>query len=90
MLVARVLGLIFIVGVQIAAPVVLVLVLVEIALGLMARSMPALNLMVTAAPVRLLVGMTALAATLPLVPIVVRAAIAPALELAARLAAAFR
>jgi len=88
--IARLLGMVFLVGVQLAAPVVLVLVIVEIALGLMARSMPALNLMVTAAPVRLLVGLIALAATLPLIPPVVRAAITPALELAARLAAAFR
>ncbi len=89
-LVARILGLVFVVGAQLAAPVVLVLVVTEVALGVMARSMPSLNLMVTAAPVRLIVGLIALAATLPLLPAVVKSAVTPALDLAARLAAVFR
>lgn len=90
MLVARVLGVIFIVGVQLAAPVVLVLVIVEVMLGVMARSMPSLNLMVSGAPVRLIVGMVALAATLQLLPNVIKSMVWPVLELAGRLAAAFR
>jgi flagellar biosynthesis protein FliR len=89
-LVARVLGVIFSVGVQLAAPVVLVLVIVEVMLGVMARSMPSLNLMVSGAPVRLLVGMVALAATLQLLPVVIKGMVGPAIELAGRLAAAFR
>jgi len=89
-LVARILGLVFIVGAQLAAPVVLVLVVTEVALGVMARSMPSLNLMVTAAPVRLIVGLIALAATLPLLPAVIKGSVTPALELAARVAAVFR
>lgn len=89
-LVARVLGVIFTVGVQLAAPVVLVLVIVEVMLGVMARSMPSLNLMVSGAPVRLLVGLVALAATLQLLPSVIKSTVWPALELAGRLAAAFR
>lgn len=89
-LVARILGLVFIVGAQLAAPVVLVLVVTEVALGVMARSMPSLNLMVTAAPVRLIVGLMTLAATLPLLPTVIKSAVMPALDLAARVAAVFR
>jgi flagellar biosynthesis protein FliR len=89
-LVARILGLVFIVGAQLAAPVVLVLVVTEVALGVMARSMPSLNLMVTAAPVRLIVGLVTLAATLPLLPAVIKSAVIPALDLAARVAAVFR
>ncbi len=46
--------------------------------------------MVTAAPVRLIVGLIALTATLPLLPAIVKSAVMPALELAARVAAAFR
>jgi flagellar biosynthetic protein FliR len=89
-LVARILGMVFVVGGQLAAPVVLVLVVTEVALGVMARSMPTLNLMVSAAPVRLMVGLTALAATVPLLPPVIKGAVMPALELAARVAAVFR
>lgn len=89
-LVAGILGLIFTTGVRLALPVVLVLLVVELALGLMARAMPSLNLMVTAAPIRLLVGLTAVATVLELLPHAVRTAVTPALELAAKLAAAFR
>jgi flagellar biosynthetic protein FliR len=89
-LVARMLGLIFVVGVQLAAPVILVLLLVELVLGLMARTMPTLNLMISAAPVRLLVGMIAVLSTLQIVPTVIHATVRPALELAARLASIFR
>jgi flagellar biosynthesis protein FliR len=88
--VAGILGMIFTVGLQLAAPVVLVLLIVELALGLMARAMPSLNLMVTAAPVRLIVGLSALTATLELLPAIVHSTVTPALDLAARLAAAFR
>jgi flagellar biosynthetic protein FliR len=89
-LVAKVLGMMFSVGLQLAAPVVFVLLVVELALGLMARAMPALNLMTTAAPIRLLVGMAVLVATMDLLPTVVRSSVLPALDLAARLAAALR
>jgi flagellar biosynthesis protein FliR len=88
-LVARMLGMVLVVGVQLAAPVVLVLLIVELVLGMMARTMPALNLMVSAAPVRLLIGLIAVLGTLQVVPSVVHATVKPALELAARLAAAF-
>jgi flagellar biosynthetic protein FliR len=89
-LIAHMLGLVFTIGVQLAAPVVLVLMVVELALGLMARTMPSLNLMVSAAPIRLVVGLIAVAATLQILPTVVTAAVKPALELAARFASAFK
>jgi flagellar biosynthetic protein FliR len=90
MLVARLIGMIFTLGIQLAAPVMLVLLVVEVMLGLMARAMPSLNLMVAGMPVRVMVGLIAVAGTLEVVPSVVRATIVPALELAARFAAAFR
>lgn len=89
-IVTRLLGTIFTIGIQLAAPVMLVLLVVEVMLGLMARAMPSLNLMVAGMPVRVMVGLICVAGTLEIVPTVVRAAILPALELAARLAAAFR
>ncbi len=89
-LVAHMLGLVFTLGVQLAAPVVLVLLVVELALGVMSRTMPSLNLMVTGAPIRLLVGLVAVAATLQIMPSVITSAVKPALELAARFATAFK
>lgn len=89
-LIARMLGLVFTVGVQLAAPVILVLMVVELVLGLMARTMPSLNLMISAAPVRLLIGLIAVLATLQVLPGVVHATMRPALELAARVASIFR
>jgi flagellar biosynthesis protein FliR len=52
--------------------------------------MPSLNLMMSGAPVRLLIGLIAVMATLQAVPSVVSATAKPALELAARIASAFR
>ncbi len=90
LLVARSLGFVFILGAQLAAPVVLVLLVVELALGVMARAVPALNLMVVGAPARLLVGLIVIAATVHVLPPVVRGVIPSMLDLAARMAAAFR
>lgn len=87
-LVARMFGLMFTLGVRLAAPVVFTLLLVEVALGVMARVAPTLNLMVTAAPVRLLVGWMALALTLRVLPEILTRAFPQALTLGARTAAA--
>lgn len=87
---ARILGMVFTFGMQLAAPVMLVLLTVELMLGLMARAMPSLNLMVSAMPVRILIGLWAIVSTLEIVPGIVRSGIGPAFELSARLAAAFR
>ena len=89
-LVARTLGTIFVIGVRLAAPVVLVLVVVESALGLLSRAAPQLNLTVNAAPIRLFTGLAVLATTIAVVPDVIHASLAPVLHLAARVAAAFR
>lgn len=89
-LVASMLGSVFATGAQLAAPVVVALVLTELALGLMSRVAPALNLMVIGFPVRLIVGLTALAAAIQIVPFVVSRVTPPAFELAARLMMAFR
>jgi flagellar biosynthetic protein FliR len=87
-LVARTLGQVFVIGLRMALPVVLVLVIVEIGLGLVSRVAPQLNLMVMGAPVRILVGLFILGATLAVVPDVVLGAVDPALRLASRMAAA--
>jgi flagellar biosynthetic protein FliR len=87
-LVARTLGMVFLIGLRMALPVVLVLVVVEVALGLITRAAPQLKLMVMGAPVRLLVGLFVLGTTLAVVPDVVLGTVDPALRLATRLAQA--
>ena len=89
-LVARTLGTVFVIGVRIAAPVVLVLFIVEVSLGLLARVAPQLNLTVNASPMRLFTGLAVLGATLAVVPDVVHTSLVPAFQLAARVAAALR
>lgn len=88
-LVAHTLGMVFLIGLRMAAPVVLVLIVVEITLGLISRAAPQLNLLVMGAPIRLLVGLFILGATLTIVPDVVLGAVDPALRMASRLASTF-
>jgi flagellar biosynthesis protein FliR len=88
--VASLLGLVFVFGTQVAAPVVVVLLVTELAVGLVSRAAPALNLMVIGFPLRLLAGLVALAATIAVVPSMVARLVTPALEFAGRLAFAFR
>jgi flagellar biosynthetic protein FliR len=84
-LVAQMLGLVFVTGVRLAAPVVTVLLIVELALGLVSRAAPSLNLMVVGAPVRLLAGLAALALGVQVVPPVVAGVARPAVDLTIRL-----
>ena len=88
-LVTRMLGVIFLVGTRLAAPVVVVLLMLELSLGLMARLAPALNLMVVGFPMRVMLGLVAIAAAVGAVPAVVTGLIEPAMELATELALAF-
>jgi flagellar biosynthetic protein FliR len=88
--VARMLGLVLVLGVRLAAPVLIVLLVVELALGLASRAAPTLNLMAQGFPVRLLVGLITLAAMIRVIPAVVARAVPAALELAAELAQALR
>ena len=89
-LVARMLGAVFTIGAQMAAPVVIVLLVVELALGLMSRAAPSLNILAQGFPVRLVVGLLALAATLRAIPVVIESAIPRLLELGVHTAAVFR
>jgi len=88
--VANLLGLLFVAGTQIAAPVVIVLLVAEVATGLVSRVAPALNMMVIGFPIRLIAGLVALAATIGVVPTVVSRLVVPALEMAGRLAYSLR
>lgn len=88
--VARMLGLVFVIGVRIAAPVVVVLLIVEVALGLAGRVAPALNLMTSGAPIRLAVGLIVAAATVQTVPAIIDHYVPQAFTLAAETVRSFR
>ncbi len=88
--VARLLGVIFMLGLRISAPVVVVLVLVEFALGLLARVAPSLNVIIAGAPVRIVAGLLVLAASLVGLPALISRYVPTVFDLAAGLAAAFR
>jgi flagellar biosynthetic protein FliR len=90
LLVARLLGLVFFVGVQMAAPIIIVQLVVELGLGLASRAAPTLNLMAQGFPIRLLVGLLTLAAMVRVIPVVIERTVPSMLELTARLASAFR
>ncbi|MEZ5316927.1 MAG: flagellar biosynthetic protein FliR [Vicinamibacterales bacterium] len=88
--VAALLGVVFVLGVRIAAPVIIVLLLVELALGLLGRVAPALNVMIAGAPVRLLLGLLVISATLLVLPSLVRTYVPIALRVAGQLAGGLR
>lgn len=84
------LGMLFLVGAQLAAPVVIVLLVVELALGLLSRAAPTLNLMAQGFPIRLLVGLLALAGAVQVLPHVIAAAVPRAITLGVRAASIFQ
>jgi flagellar biosynthetic protein FliR len=88
--VARMLGLTFVLGTRIAAPMIVVMLLVELALGLVARVAPSLNVMIAGAPVRVVVGLLVVAVGLVALPPLIGEAVPLTLSLGANLAQAFR
>ena len=88
--VVQLLGTVFVLGVRLAAPIVVVMLLVEVGTALMARVAPTLNLMAVAPPVRVAVGLIAMAAMVPFVPGIIRAGVAGLGDFALRAAGAFR
>jgi len=84
------LGLIFVLGTRLAAPLVLVLIVIEIAMGLLSRAAPMLNIMVVGAPLRLLAGLIVLGLTVPVVLRVASGAADTVLRLGVQGAEAFR
>jgi flagellar biosynthetic protein FliR len=88
--VMKMFGTIFTLGAQFAAPVVLVLLLVEVVMGVVTRAAPSLNLMIIGAPIRLLVGLFALGGAIQVIPSLINRTAGWSLELAAQLAHSFR
>jgi flagellar biosynthetic protein FliR len=88
--VARLLGMIFLLGMRVAAPMVVVLLIVEFVLGLFARVAPSLNVMVAGAPVRVIAGLLVAALSLTALPALITRFLPAALALGADTARAFR
>ena len=85
-----ILGLVFVVGLRLAAPIIVVLMIVEVIVGLISRAAPALNYMVIGYPLRLMVGLALLAALVPVIPAVTNSLVDTALMTGAHMARAFR
>jgi flagellar biosynthetic protein FliR len=85
-----ILALVFVVAARLAAPVIVVMLVVEFVVGLISRSSPALGFMVIGYPIRLIVGLTLLAALIPIVPAVTNSLLDNVLLTGAGLARAFR
>ena len=85
-----VLALVFIVAARLAAPVIVVMLVVEFLVGLISRSSPALGSMVIGYPLRLIVGLTVLAALIPVIPAVTNSLLDNVLLTGAGMARAFR
>jgi flagellar biosynthesis protein FliR len=88
--VRQILALVFTVGARLAAPIVVVLLIVELAVGLISRSAPALSFMVVGYPVRLIVGLAVLGLMIATIPAVVTSVVARTITMGLDLAAAFR
>ncbi len=88
--VTRMLGVIFTTGAQLAAPVIIVLLLVELGLGLVVRFAQGFDFMAISFPARLIVGLLALAAAIGAVPALVQPVAERLLRLAAALAGGLR
>lgn len=88
--VMRLLGVVFVFGLRLAAPLIVVMLIVELAVGLISRAAPAMNLMVVATPVKVVVGLLVVSAVVPLVPDVTASFVSLASEIGFQLARAFR
>jgi flagellar biosynthesis protein FliR len=60
-------GQVFLIGLEVAAPVLIALLLVDVALALTARAVPTMNVFMVGLPAKILVGLGAIAASLPFV-----------------------
>ena len=84
------LAMVFIVGLRLAAPVLIVLLIVELAVGLISRAAPSLSFMVIGYPIRIVVGLFIVGTAIYTVPDVTQGMIEHAFLLAGRTASAFR
>ena len=67
---------VFVIAIKISAPILIALFLISTAMGVLARTVPQMNVFIVGFPVQLAVGMSMLVATLPLFRILLERAIA--------------
>lgn len=75
-------GQMFLLALRIAAPAAVILLVVDVAFGLVARSVPQMNVFIVGLPVKVLIGLTTVAMILPVLAMMV-AQMIPGLEQAA-------
>ena len=85
-----ILAMVFVIGLRLAAPVVIVLLIVELGIGLISRTAPSLSFMVIGYPIRIIVGLLVVAALISTIPAFTTSLLDSALVTATRTAAAFR
>jgi len=66
----KILGETFIIGFKISAPVVAAIFLTDVALGILARTMPQMNVFMVGMPLKIIIGLVTLMIMIPVVPIV--------------------
>ncbi|MEW8955130.1 fused FliR family export protein/FlhB family type III secretion system protein [Clostridium sp.] len=57
----------FVIGLKIAIPIVLIIIITDLTMGLVSRTVPQLNVMILGLPVKILVGLTAFTFALPMI-----------------------
>jgi len=88
--VVEMLGIVFIVGIRLAMPIIVVLLVIEFAMGLISRAAPSLNLLIVGMPVRIVVGLIVIAAVIPIAPELIGRFVERALATGIHAARAFR
>jgi flagellar biosynthetic protein FliR len=84
------LAMVFVVGLRLAAPVLVVLLIVELTIGLISRTSPSLTYQVIGYPLRIMVGLFIVGALIYTVPAVTQSMLEAALMLGGRTASAFK
>jgi flagellar biosynthesis protein FliR len=88
--VTEMLGVVFVLGFRLAAPLIIVMLIVELATGLISRTAPAINMMVVGMSLRLIVGLIVVAALVPVLPALITRFASTIAALGVQAAGAFR
>jgi flagellar biosynthesis protein FliR len=84
------LGIVFVLGFRLAAPLIVAMLVVELASGIVSRTAPAINLMAISTPVRLIVGLLVVAGIVGVLPSLITRFATTAAMLGVRTAGSFR
>lgn len=57
----------FVIGLKIAIPIVLIIILTDVCMGLISRAVPQINVMILGMPVKMLIGIIAITVSLPII-----------------------